>query len=435
MRTIKAVLAGLIAASVSMAAISGKVTDTSGTVAISGALVQLEKGGQSVTTGPEGLFSLSGSTAIIPEKGLLSEPQNPLATIRNGLLWVNVAEKSAVEVSTFDLSGKAFSIMRRTMEAGMNSIAAPYRGKGVYLTKVKSGNREIVLKGNYVDGVLFGSAVYSQGLSSNHMAKQAKATATINDVIAVTKEGFLNYRVEVKNPDTGGIQIKMIVCADTVRDVDGNLYQAVRIGSQVWTVENLRVTKYNDGSLISLDTSTITWNMATTPKYCFYENTTNADSIKKYGALYNWYVVKTGKLTPSGWHVPTDAEWTIMEKYLVLNGYNWDETTDTAQYNKIAKSLAAKTDWFTFSTPGAIGRDLTKNNCSGFSALPGGCRNYNGTFYDLSSFVRWWTTTEKDASNALNRYLHYDNDYLGRFNSVKSGGFSVRLVRDSVHLE
>jgi uncharacterized protein (TIGR02145 family) len=221
----------------------------------------------------------------------------------------------------------------------------------------------------------------------------------------------------------------------TVTDADGNVYTTVKIGTQEWTVENLRVTKYRDGSAITKITDSAAWyniynNNLTTPAYCYYNNTTNADSIKKFGALYNWYAVNTGKLAPAGWHVPTDAEWTVMENYLVLNGYNWDGTRDTSQDNKIAKSLAAKTDWYINTTTGAIGTDLTKNNSSGFSALPGGCRYYGGTFSNQGDDGYWWSVTENYASGACSRYLYYDYDGIIRYYYLKSCGFSVRLVRD-----
>jgi uncharacterized protein (TIGR02145 family) len=185
-----------------------------------------------------------------------------------------------------------------------------------------------------------------------------------------------------------------------------------------------------------LDTSTATWYNATTPKYCFYNNTTDSGSIRKYGALYNWYVVSPAnlkKIAPTGWHVPSDSEWTVLEKYLILNGYNWDGTKDTAQYNEIAKSLAAKTDWYIDTTIGAIGNDLTKNNSSGFSALSGGYRIFNGIFYGQSSYGHWWSATEYDASDAWDRYLGFDGDYVGRNSGgfSKSCGFTVRLLRDN----
>ncbi len=227
---------------------------------------------------------------------------------------------------------------------------------------------------------------------------------------------------------TGGYEP---VSADTntgsITDIDGNVYQTVRIGNQVWTVENLRTTKYNDGSAIPLVTDGTEWAALTTPGYCYYNNTTDADFIKKYGALYNWYAVNTKKLSLKGWHVPTDAEWTILENYLIANGYNWDGTTTE---NKIAKSMAAKTDWQTHTTPGAPGNDLSKNNRSGFSALPGGFRDDDGSFGFVGSGGYWWSATELGASSAYHRGLGYGFGGLARGYSSKSCGFSVRLLRD-----
>lgn len=216
----------------------------------------------------------------------------------------------------------------------------------------------------------------------------------------------------------------------TIKDIDGNVYTTVKIGNQVWTVENLKVTKYNDGSAISFDTSSATWRGATTPKYCFYKNNNNADSIKKYGVLYNWHVVNPAnpkKIAPAGWHVPTDAEWDTLETYLIVNGYNWDATTTG---NKIAKSMAANTDWKSDFELGSIGNDLSINNRSGFSALPGGCRSFGGGYYDQSTFGGWWSSTELNAVYAHCRFFYYKEDLLSRRSDLKTFGFSVRLVRD-----
>jgi uncharacterized protein (TIGR02145 family) len=227
------------------------------------------------------------------------------------------------------------------------------------------------------------------------------------------------------------VKIKMIASTGDMTDADGNVYQTVRIGNQVWTVENLRTTKYNDGSAIPLDTLKHTWVNNTTPKYCYYNNTANSVSIKKYGALYNWHIVSPTnikKLAPAGWHVPTDAEWDTLENYLITEGYNWDTTTTG---NKTAKSLAIQTDWQTYITAGTIGCDLTKNNGSGFSALGGGSRNYDGNFDDQSGSGSWWCTTEYNTSSAWYRCLSYSYNNLFRFSSFKSSGFSVRLLRDN----
>jgi uncharacterized protein (TIGR02145 family) len=402
---------------------SGIVTDTGGTP-IPGAVVQLEKEGQTATTGPDGRFTLVLSTAILSLKSNLSLRNNLSAAIHNGLLWVNVAAKSPVEITTFDLTGKALSTVRRSMEAGTHGVALPYRGTGIYLYRVKSGAGELVLKGNSVGGMLFGSPAFAKGSSSNPLSKLALYAAPTVDVIAVTKTGYLNYRVVATNSDTSAIAIEMIPGAGTVTDADGNVYQTVKIGNQEWMAENLRVTKYNDGTPIPLETSGANWNNATTPKFCYYNNTANADTIKKFGAIYNGYVVSSSnpkKIAVAGWHVPTDAEWSTLQNYLTSNGYNWD---GTATNDKTAKSLAAMTGWFPDSTTGVIGCDLTKNNRSGFSALPGGQRDLNGWFDGMGSFGYWWSAT---GSNY--HYLFFLYDFLGGSGVGSTGGCAVRLVK------
>ena len=220
-----------------------------------------------------------------------------------------------------------------------------------------------------------------------------------------------------------------LVSADTntgsVTDIDENVYKTVKIGNQVWTVENLRTTKYNDGSAIPLITDDTAWYKLTTPGYCWYDN--DIKNKSKYGALYNWFAVDIKKLAPKGWHVPSDAEWDTLQNYLIANGYNWDGTTTQ---NRIAKTMTAQTDWQTHTTLGAPGNDLSKNNKSGFSALPSGCRYDSGIFDFVGEGGHWWSATEFDVSSAYGHSLYYDYVLLSRFNIRKSCGFSVRLLGD-----
>ena len=215
------------------------------------------------------------------------------------------------------------------------------------------------------------------------------------------------------------------VSIPTVTDADGNVYHTITIGTQTWMVENLKVTKYNDGTAIPNVSDATAWAALTTGAYCDYDNSTANGT--KYGHLYNWYTVNTRKLAPAGWHVPTDAEWTTLQNYLIANGYNYDATTTD---NKIAKALAAKTDWNTSTTTGAIGNDLTLNNSTGFSALPGGYRLNSGSFIDFGNNGLWWSATEDSTGLAWYRYLFYDSTDLDSFSLGKRNGFSVRCVRD-----
>jgi uncharacterized protein (TIGR02145 family) len=434
---IKTLLSGLFGVSLCIADISGIVTDT-GTTLLAGAVVQLEKGGQTATTGADGSFTLVVSTAILPGDG-----KPLLAGLFKGIsgttLNVMIAERTVVEVATFDISGKSLSIILKTLDAGSRSLSLPYHGAGIYLYKVKVGNSEIVLKGNTVSGAASGSALSSRSSASNHVAKQAMNAAVFNDVIAATKTGYLNYRIAIGNSDTSGMVIRMIASAGTVTDADGNVYKTVRIGNQEWMAENLRTTKYNDGSSIPNIIRDTTWDSCyytPTGAYCYNYNTTDSGRIERFGALYNWYAVNTGKLAPAGWHVPTDAEWDTLQNYLIANGYNYNGTTTE---NKIAKSMAANIDWAVSKDEwvggGAICKDLSTNNKSGFSALPGGSRYSNGDpffcdFEAWGNYGRWWSATEFDASDAWYRFLLYVNESLHRYHSIKSCGYSVRLLRD-----
>lgn len=159
----------------------------------------------------------------------------------------------------------------------------------------------------------------------------------------------------------------------TVNDIDGNIYHTLTIGKQVWMAENLRATHYNDGEPIPEVTDDVEWINLTTGAYCNYDN--SEFNVTNFGRLYNWHAVNTGKLAPKGWHIPTDAEWTILENWLIANGFNYDGTTngDRDTNNKIAKSLAADSIWSPDSFAGTVGNTdyPAKRNVTGFNALPG----------------------------------------------------------------
>ncbi|MDY0400523.1 MAG: fibrobacter succinogenes major paralogous domain-containing protein, partial [Bacteroidales bacterium] len=146
-----------------------------------------------------------------------------------------------------------------------------------------------------------------------------------------------------------------------------------------------------------------------------------------YGALYNWYAVNTGKLCPSGWHVPSDAEWDTLTNYLSANSTYWCGSNSSY----IAKSLASTTSWNSSTTTCAVGNNLSANNSTGFSALPGGYRNgSDGSFIYLGNYGYWWSSTEDDGSNAWYRSLYYNYANVVRSRNNKSYGFSVRCLRD-----
>jgi uncharacterized protein (TIGR02145 family) len=217
---------------------------------------------------------------------------------------------------------------------------------------------------------------------------------------------------------------------ESVKDIEGNEYKSVKIGGQIWMVENFRTTKFNDGSAIPLVTKHTEWGALSTPAYCFYDN--NPENGRKYGALYNWNAAKNQKLAPAGWHVPGYEDWNKLQDYLMANGFNCDGTKTMGNHwdNLIAKSLAAKTDWKTDTHPGTVGNDLKKNNASGFSALPAGLRNKDGHFLDIGGFAGFYTNTGGWTGDAYSFYMNYDFTRFRWEGGHPANGYSVRLVKD-----
>jgi len=195
-----------------------------------------------------------------------------------------------------------------------------------------------------------------------------------------------------------------------ITDIDGNVYDTVVIGSQEWTVQNLKTTKLNDGTAIPEVTDNSAWAALTTPGRCAYNNDPANRTI--YGELYNWYAVGIGNLAPAGWRVPTDADWTTLTTY--LGGL-------TVAGGKLKES--GTTHWHSPNTSGT--------NEVGFSALPGGCRlNNDGTFFAIGYYGYWWTASVYDASYSWCRIMRCDTANVYRWTNHPPYGFSVRLVRD-----
>ncbi len=221
----------------------------------------------------------------------------------------------------------------------------------------------------------------------------------------------------------------------TVSDVYGNNYSGVVIGTQVWMGENLRTTMYNDGSSIPNITDNIEWGNLTSPSLSWWNNDSSTYATT-FGALYNWYTVDAGSngdknVCPSGWHVSSDAEWSIMYTYLINNGYNYDGTTSG---NKIGKSLAKSNTWNFSANIGAVGNTdyPAVQNSTNFSAIPGGDRNVSGDFVSSGTDGYHWTTTESSSTNAWYWPLFSNYEGLSRYNVPKTFGFSIRCVRDQV---
>ena len=200
----------------------------------------------------------------------------------------------------------------------------------------------------------------------------------------------------------------------TVTDTDGNVYHTVTIGTQTWMVENLKTTKFCDGTPIPNVTKATNWAGLTTGIYCDYNNTpSNSDT---YGRLYNWYAVANSvSICPRGWHIPTLAEWQTLGACLHGSGYAGGEMKEAGNAHWLSPNEGA-------------------TNQSGFTALPAGTRGPDGSFggpgYVPGSFAAWWTATVYDPNDAWDATMDNTDTELYNYYGSKAGGLSVRCVKD-----
>ncbi len=195
-----------------------------------------------------------------------------------------------------------------------------------------------------------------------------------------------------------------------VTDADGNVYKTVTIGNQVWMAENLRTTKYNDGTDIPFVTDASEWNDLLSPAYCWYNNDI-VEYGSSYGALYNWYSVNTNKLCPTGWHIPTDNEWMLLANY--LGGAD------------VAGGKLKEKGTLHWQSP-----NNNATNETGFTGLPGGYRDGYGSFLLVKNFGFYWSSSEFNTNDGWSHCLYYDNGNLIRGYNDGLDGFSVRCVKD-----
>jgi len=239
---------------------------------------------------------------------------------------------------------------------------------------------------------------------------EVNANSTEYEETGLTFEETYTYRVRaftsVNQSDYSDVKTFSL---SWITDIDGNIYKTVKIGTQIWMKENLKVTHYRNGNAIPKVTDNTAWIDLSTGAYCNYGNDVN--NVTTYGRLYNWYAVNdTRNIAPTGWHVPSDAEWQTLVDY--LGGEN------------VAGGKMKETGTTHWQTP-----NTGATNESEFSALPGGAR-YGGTYDNIGNFEGWWSATEYGGFYAWDRRLNYSSSGVSRYLTSKRYGFSVRCVGD-----
>ena len=289
-----------------------------------------------------------------------------------------------------------------------------------------------IITGITPDSAISGGHITSNGgapIIARGVCWSIITTPTIADSISIDGIDTGNFKSTIKrlSPNTKyyarayatnsvgtsyGNQVIFKTYTGKVTDVDGNIYYTVTINTQVWMLKNLNVTKYRNSNPIPNVTDSATWHNLTTGAYSNYDNIPSNSTT--YGKLYNFYAVNDSrKICPTGWHVPTDAEWTLLTDYLggesIAGGKLMEEGTNHwPMLNKNA------------------------DNSSGFTALPGGSRNYDGTggaFNYIGSIGYWWSSSVI-TNGAWFRAIIGNTINVGRFPINSAFGFSIRCLKD-----
>jgi len=253
-------------------------------------------------------------------------------------------------------------------------------------------------------------------LDDSHVLNSTGATSFSSTLTNLSPGTKYYVRAYVKNSEWTVYGAQMTFNTK-LADIEGNLYSTVTIGTQVWMAENLKTTKFNDNTSIPEVTEDADWINLSTPAYCWLRNEIQYKDV--YGALYNWFTVNTGKLCPSGWHVPTDDEFKVLEQFLGMAAGELDNT-DWRGTDQGAK-LKSTAGW-------AAGENGT--NTSGFTGLPGGYRwGATGAFNGIDMLTYWWSS---ENSTQYAWYRRVDGTESGVFRSAtsKTGGKYIRCLKN-----
>ena len=313
-----------------------------------------------------------------------------------------------VTISGFDFAGVKIAGTLTKDKAATNVTAKlNYTGGNgkTYSTKSHTSTGVTGLSATLQAGTLTNGIGILTYFISGTPTSSGKATFAI-DFGGKTCSITIDVENAIQNPTSG--------YGPNIKDAEGNTYKTVTIGTQTWMAENLKVSKYSDGTTIPNITDNTQWQNNTTGAWAYYNN--DAANNAKYGKLYNWYAVSkttngNKNVCPTSWHVPTDAEWTVLTDY--LGGEN------------VAGGKLKEVGTTSWNSPNT---DAT--NTSLFSALPGGSRSSNGYYSNIGNSGYWWSSTEYYTFDAWYRYLYSFDGYAYSGSSNKKLGLSVRCLRD-----
>jgi len=290
---------------------------------------------------------------------------------------------------------------------------------GVSLNEAVSGGNNIIQNGSDIlDKGICWNTSGNPTTSGPHVSAGTGTARFSADIDGLNPSTIYYVRAYARNSAGLGYGPQMTF-STSASDIDGNIYRTVIIGDQLWMQSDLRTTRYRGGAAIPFVEEDDAWKDLTTAACCWYNNT-QPQAGSGYGLIYNWYVVETEALCPTGWHVPTDGEFMVLERHLGMTSaqYNGTGWRGTDQGNQ----LKATSTWV----------PSTGTNSSGFTALGEGYRyGLLGNFADYGVVGYWWTSTlHWDTTKALYRRLDSNEARVYREGVIFAGGKSVRCIKD-----
>jgi len=300
------------------------------------------------------------------------------------------------------------NVTRNSAEGGgtvSSDGGATVTARGVCWT---TGTTPTIADDKTVDGS--GTGTFTSSITGLTAATPYVARAYATNSAGTGYGEYCSFTTE-SGPDSTGM----------VTDIDGNVYETVKIGEQWWMSENLKVTHYRNGDTIPHVTDNASWEVLSTGAYCEYGNASGM--VITFGRLYNWHAVNDDRnIAPAGWHVPTDDEWKLLEKFLGMSDESADSTSwrGTDQGGQLKE---ADTGCWHEPNKGAT-------NITGFTAVPGGLRNHVGNYYNIYYFGSYWTSTAGTSIFAMYRGLFCDRATIERSLQHRQSGFSVRCIKD-----
>jgi uncharacterized protein (TIGR02145 family) len=412
------VLLFLLVASLQSFALNYTITfsGTGASTTVGSVIVQNLTKGTSVTVPAGNVLNLIDATAV---EQLNSNDEficiYPNLKEGKSTLSFYAKQSGSTHINAFSPEGRKIAGITANLQTGVNSFQVSLPN-GFYVIHISGNGYSYIAKMMNQSSLLSKPDLVYIGTEKPTTFSSQKSKSYTTGITAMTyatddqllyKAVSGNYSTIVADIPTGSktINFGFVEC----HDADGNYYSVVAIGTQTWMAENLKTAKYQNSNAIPNVMDDTAWAILTTGGWCNYNNDT-ANEIK-YGKLYNWFAVSDSRnIAPAGFHVPTDAELTTLTDYLGGDGVAGGKLKETGILNWASPNAGA-------------------TNETGFSALPCGNRG-GGPFTDIGYSISWWSSSQYNSDKAFYRIMSNTNSFVNRFSTWKTGGLTVRCVKD-----